>query len=67
MVAELQETIFGIVAFSAIRAGNKAPNVRAFAVKIFSNRETRATTAGNEEHAHRRWFLCLSLRALASH
>jgi hypothetical protein len=49
-VTDFQESILGIVTFTAIRAGKKIADVRALAIVVIGDSEGRTTTAWDEEH-----------------
>ena len=50
MIAEAEQAVSGVVALAAVGAGDEAAKVHAFAIKVFGNCETCATTARDEEH-----------------
>jgi hypothetical protein len=65
MITEPKRAVPGVVALPAIGAWNKAANVHALAIKVFGNSKARATTTGDEEHAHRIPFLLAHLQGFS--
>jgi hypothetical protein len=51
VIAKVQQAIFGVVSLAAYRTDQIAAPRRALPVIILSNRECRAATAGNQQHA----------------
>ena len=51
-VAELQDAIFGVVAFATTGADEVRAQVRALAVVVFRDGKSCPTTAGDEEHGN---------------
>src|SRR4051812_28451140 len=58
MESHLEETVFGIVALAAAGAEEIAAPGCALAIVVLGYRESRAATAGDEEHAER--LTCLN-------
>jgi carbonic anhydrase len=54
MVADLEQTVFGIVALTAIGTDQVAAPLRALAIVIFGHGECGATTARDQEHLQAR-------------
>jgi hypothetical protein len=48
--AELQDSVFGIMALAAARAYEKRPEMSPLTIVIFGDSKSRSTTAGNQEH-----------------
>ena len=54
-VAHPQHSMLGIVALTAVRAGEESPQVGALAIIIVRDCERGSTAARNEKH--RKWFV----------
>ena len=67
-VTDFQESILGIVTFTAARAGNETADVRAFVIVLLCHSESRPTTTRHEEHLQLSGFLrSVAVGTLAIH